>query len=179
MEQHDLRYRISYRDIKYPRLEFTTGELLLVLPFGHKHEMLLEKHNGWIWERVNFIGECLQEAAGKKLFERTNKEFKDIVYSSVKKASKELDVKVRGVYFRKMRTKWASLSSKKNLTINRVMMYLPLHLIKYVILHEMTHLIEKRHNDRFWGMLLERCKRYREMEKEMFIYWVIINRHTH
>lgn len=175
MLRPDLQYKISYRDIKYPRLEFTTGELLLVLPLGHKHESILEKHRGWIEKKRHFIKECLQDTAGKELTDRTDKEFKNVVHFSLKKASKELGVKVKGVYFRKMRTKWASLSPKKNLTVNTLLRYLPAHLIGYVIFHEITHLIEKRHNERFWKIILKRDNNYWEMERELFAYWFILN----
>ena len=34
MEAEDIDYKVSYRDVKYPRLELKTGNLLLVLPHG-------------------------------------------------------------------------------------------------------------------------------------------------
>lgn len=39
-----------------------------------------------------------------------------------------------------MKTKWASFSPKNNLTINKLMKYLPDDLIEYVIFHEISHL---------------------------------------
>lgn len=70
-----------------------------------------------------------------------------------------------------MRTKWASLSHKKNLTINRLMKSLPEHLIKYIIFHEITHAIERRHNDRFWGIISGKFANYRKLDRDLFIYW--------
>ncbi len=176
MAQGNLEYMISYRDIKYPRVELTTGELLLILPSGYKHDIILEKHKDWIQKKKNFIKECLEDASGKRLIYRIDKEFKHIIHSSIKMASKELDVKVRDVFFRRMKTKWASLSLKKNLTLNTLMKYLPAYLIEYVIFHEMAHIIERRHNDRFWKIVLKKYKNCREMEREMFVYWFIINK---
>jgi hypothetical protein len=31
-----IAYKVSHRNIKFPLLEFKTGELLLVLPFGYE-----------------------------------------------------------------------------------------------------------------------------------------------
>jgi hypothetical protein len=36
------------------------------------------------------------------------------------------------------------------------------------LFHEMTHLIERRHNERFWGIVSQRFIDYEKMEKELF-----------
>ncbi|HCC68937.1 MAG TPA: hypothetical protein DEP99_03520 [Nitrospiraceae bacterium] len=176
MELHKIPYKVSYRAVKYPRLEFKTGELLFVLPFGHKPDALLAKHKGWILKKVNFIRECLADTSDKELIFREDEKFRRLIHSIVKKTSKELDVKLNGIYFREMRTKWASLSPRKNLTINTLMKYLPEYLIRYVIFHETAHLIEKRHNNRFWKLILRKYKNYQAREREMFIYWFLISK---
>lgn len=173
MDLHNIQYRVSYRDIKYPRLEFTTGELLFVLPYGHKPESLLNKHRGWILKKMGYIKECLKDIPGKKLAFRTDEEFRELIHTYAEKTAAELRVRVNNIYFRKMKTKWASLSPKKNLTVNMSMKHLPEQLIKYVIFHETAHLIEKRHNDRFWKVISEKFDNYRELEKKMFVYWFV------
>ena len=70
-----------------------------------------------------------------------------------------------------MRTKWASLSPVRNLTINRFMKYLPQYLIDYIIFHELVHIIEKNHNNRFWEIISRKYKDYRKLEREQFEYW--------
>ncbi|RKY83793.1 hypothetical protein DRQ09_09515, partial [candidate division KSB1 bacterium] len=96
--------------------------------------------------------------------------------SIVKEISKELGVKHNRIYFRKMKTKWASLSYTKNITINRLIKYLPENLIKYIVFHELTHIIEKKHNKKFWQIISLKFKNYQELEKEMFTYWFLINK---
>ena len=169
-----VEYKVSYRKVKYPRLEFKTGELLLILPFGHDPETLLEKHRDWIVKKKGLINGCLRNSSGKEIVEREDEEFKDLIYLIVERISRELDVKVNKVYFRKMRTKWASCSTKKNLTINSLMKHLPEDLIEYVIFHEIAHLIEKRHNANFWNIILSRFDTYRDLEKDLFEYWFLI-----
>ena len=176
MELHNVPYKIAYRAIKYPRLEFKTGELLLILPFGRKPDILLEKHKGWILKKFDFIKGCLENSRDKELATRTDEEFRELIHSLARKITKNLRVKLNRIYFRKMRTKWASLSPAKNLTANRLMKYLPEYLIKYVIFHELTHITEKRHNGKFWEMISEEYKNYPEMEKGMFTYWFLIQR---
>ncbi|MGH7801000.1 MAG: M48 metallopeptidase family protein [Thermodesulfobacteriota bacterium] len=171
MELSNISYKVSYRNVKYPRLEFKTGELLFVLPFGHKPRTLLEKHKGWIFRKIEFIKDCLNSSSDKEIVERTDNELKNLVYSFVEKHPKKLGVELNRIYFRKMITKWASCSSKRNLTINRLMKHLPKHLVEYVIFHEIAHIIEKRHNDKFWGIISKRFNNYQELERDLFVYW--------
>jgi len=167
-------YKVSYRAVKYPRLEFKTGELLIILPFGHRPEKILDKYKSWIVQKFDFIKTCMEETKNKELATRSEEELKKLVHVLTEEAAKELKVELNHIYFRKMRTKWASLSAAKNLTVNSLVKYLPEYLIRYVIFHELTHLIEKRHNDKFWEIISRRYKHYQEMEREMFIYWFLV-----
>jgi hypothetical protein len=178
MALRDIPYRVSHRDIRFPRLEFTTGELLFVLPRGHDAGVLLQKYGHWIQRKVAFIRECLDNSAAKKLASRSDDEFSGMIHAIAGESAVQLRVKQNAIYFRTMKTKWASLSAKKNLTVNTLMKYLPDYLIRYVIFHEMAHLVEKRHNGRFWNLISRKYKNYREKEKELFTYWFLVKART-
>jgi len=179
MAHKKVEYRVNYRKIKYPRLEFKTGTLHLILPHEENPMDIIENHKNWIDRKENFIKKCLKDAKKKKIVVRTEEEFRNIVFNLVNKDSKRLRLKVGKVFFRKMQTKWASCSTKKNLTINTLMKYLPENLIEYIIYHELTHLLEKRHNERFWNLISNRFINYAELEKGLFSYWFLINKNPH
>jgi len=44
-----------------------------------------------------------------------------------------------------------------------------------IIFHELVHIIEKKHNNRFWEIVEERYKNYQRLEKELFEYWFKIS----
>ena len=170
-----LSYEVVYRNIRYPRLEFKTGELVLVLPKNCENQSdIIEKHKKWIYKRNSEIAAALEEARKKRLeLRRTDEEFKQSIHFFVEKISKELKITISNIYFRKMKSKWGSCSSKKNLTINTLFKYLPDDLMEYVIFHEMVHLIERKHNDHFWNMISNKFENYGEKEKELFEYWLL------
>ncbi len=172
-------YNVIYRPIKYPRIEFKTGNLTLILPYGYKPETLIEKHQKWIKEKCKLIEEVLQEAKNKKPVKRSEEEFKNIVYHSVAEFSKELGVKINKILFRKMKTKWGSYSPNKNLTINTLAKYLPTPLIRYLTYHELTHAIEKRHNQRFWEKISKKYPNYQRFEKKLFTFWFILHKNRY
>jgi len=171
MGLESIPHKISYRKIKYPRLEFTTGELHFVLPLNSRHKELFNKHERWIQKKKAFIDECLKESEKRQLIQRSDDDFKGLVLSLIIKAADELEVKLNNVNFRLMKTKWASFSSRKNLMINKLARHLPEYLLDYIAFHELTHLKQKRHNEQFWGIVSKKFPNYIELEKELFIYW--------
>jgi len=184
MEKHVLisdstiNYEVVHRNIKYPRLEFKTGRLLLILPDNYKdYNDIVEKHKDWIQRQRSRIAKALEEAQNKRLELRTtDEEFKKLLYSFVEDISYELKININCIYFRRMKSKWGSCSRNKNLTINTLLKYLPDNLIEYVIFHEMVHLIERKHNDHFWKIITNKFDNYEEFEKELFEYWFLIQK---
>lgn len=73
---------------------------------------------------------------------------------------------------RKMKTKWGSCNVK-NATINmnfNLIKY-PLFCLEYVMFHEITHLMERYHNARFYGLLDNFYKNRKLAEKELLKYY--------
>ncbi|HLC33234.1 MAG TPA: M48 family metallopeptidase, partial [Candidatus Nanoarchaeia archaeon] len=62
----------------------------------------------------------------------------------------------------------------KNLMVNSLLRYLPVHLIDYVVYHEIAHLKERKHNERFWKIIKGKYKDNQKMEEELFLYWFLV-----
>ena len=65
----------------------------------------------------------------------------------------KLDVKVRTLYVRPMRNKWASCSTAGNLNFNAELLLLDRDIVDYVIVHELLHLFVPNHG-RLWKSLM-------------------------
>lgn len=78
------------------------------------------------------------------------------------------DVVDRGVVrvsVRDQRTRWGSCSSRRNISLNWRLILTPDWVSDYVIYHELAHLSEMNHSDRFWQLVEQYCPRYKEAEK--------------
>lgn len=165
-------YSVVYRNIKYPRLEFRTGELVLVLPHnGHDPEEIVDRHRKWIEGKINFIYDHLKRSAKVKLQNRSIDELRRLVNKYVDEHTKTLNVNVNRIYIRTMKSKWASCSRKRSITVNTLLRYLPDELIRYVLFHEMVHNIEWTHNERFWRIIESEYPDHNKYESELFVYW--------
>lgn len=79
-----------------------------------------------------------------------------------------LGVKVQGYYLQRMKTRWGSCNhARGHIRLNTELVKKPRHLLEYVVVHEMIHLIEPTHGDRFIQLLDKHYPRWREARDEL------------
>lgn len=65
------------------------------------------------------------------------------------------------VAIRNQKTCWGSCTSKKNLNFSYKLIFLPPHLMDYIIVHELCHLEELNHGKKFWSLVEKVLPEYR------------------
>lgn len=85
----------------------------------------------------------------------------------VRKWSQTMEVTPTHVSFRKAKKRWGSCSSDDRLSFNYHLMRLPMPLVEYVVVHELTHIFHKNHSAEFWGMVGRHMPDYREKEERI------------
>lgn len=171
-------YETSYREVQHPRIEFKTGSLILIIPKEWKEteEELLMKHEDWILKRHKQIKAALSEGRKRELIRNRDIHiFREYVREVSREYLDSLKLKGRKIRFRYMKTKWASCSNG-SMTFNTLLSYLPDELIKYAVYHEAIHLIEKKHNQRFWDLIEKEFKDVRSKEQDLLTYWFLIQK---
>jgi predicted metal-dependent hydrolase len=74
----------------------------------------------------------------------------------LKKWQKALGVEVAGCGIKRMKTKWGSCSAEaRRIWLNLELAKKPVQCLEYLIVHELAHLIERHHNDRFTALMDE------------------------
>ncbi len=169
-------YTVSRRKVKNARFEFKTCKLHIVLPLKLKDETkIIKKHKKWIYNNYIKIEAALKNSSGMKLCEnRSLKEFRKLLAEKVSNLSCAMNVSINKILIRTMTTNWASMSSKKNMTVNSCVRMLPDEFVEYIVHHELTHLIEKKHNKKYWNIVSNKYGNYKKYEEGLFKYWFLI-----
>jgi predicted metal-dependent hydrolase len=88
--------------------------------------------------------------------------------------SREIDLPCNQISVRGQKTLWASCSSKKNISLNFKLLFLPPHLVRYVLIHELCHTIHLDHSQHFWSLVEEKEPNYRLIDLELNKAWIYI-----
>lgn len=67
----------------------------------------------------------------------------------------------------KQKTRWGSCSRKGNLNFNYKIALLPADLADYIIVHELCHLGQFNHSDKFWNLVAKMFPDYQEKRKAL------------
>lgn len=91
-----------------------------------------------------------------------------IVPGLIKKWEPKLKVKVTGYFLQRMKTKWGSCNHRVgHIRLNTELVKKPKDLLEYVIVHEMAHLLEPTHSERFTVILDQHWPSWREARAEL------------
>jgi len=69
-----------------------------------------------------------------------------------------------GIFLKYNTTNWGSCSRRGNVNLSTRLLFAPDDVIDYVIIHELSHLIEMNHSDRFWKIVRDIMPDYRDKE---------------
>lgn len=75
---------------------------------------------------------------------------------------------------RSQRTRWASCSAKKTISLNVRLLFLPEHLVRYALLHELAHTREMNHGRHFWAIVDSVLPDYEALDSELRSGWRLI-----
>ncbi len=80
-------------------------------------------------------------------------------------------LELRGLFVKSQRTRWASCSAAKNLTLNTKLLFLAPELVRYVLIHELCHTVHLNHGAEFWLLVTCYEPRYRALDRALREAW--------
>ena len=100
------------------------------------------------------------------------REANTIIPPMVRNFTKILGVSYNNITFKDTKTRWGSASSNGNLSFSWRIVMADLHIIEYVVAHEVSHLVEMNHSKRFWEVCKQICPSYKARD-----FWLKQNGH--
>lgn len=146
----------------YLRVRKEDGAVLISAP----HQVSDERVEAFARERIGWIRKYQQQYAGareqrgesgelgKEELERQKTMLKARVQQLVARWEPVMGVQVSGITIRQMKTRWGSCNVKTHhININLSLAKKPPECLEYVVVHEMTHILEPSHNRVFWDYM--------------------------
>ncbi len=86
----------------------------------------------------------------------------------IKKWEKRMKLSVSEFAIRKMRTKWGTCNiTAKRIWLNLELAKKPRQCIEYIIVHELVHLLERNHNEKFIGYMNHYLPEWKQLRMEL------------
>ena len=103
---------------------------------------------------------------------------KEYLIERTKQISDIVNIKFNQIKIGSANTRWGSCSTKNNINFTYKLLFLPTEIIDYVIVHELSHIIEHNHSGKFWLVVKkimpdyqERQKQLKHFQKKITSYW--------
>lgn len=150
----------KYKDVAHPPgKELVSGESMLFLGSVYRIEMVESTS-----EQIEFDGRFLVPRA---IRDRGRDEFRlwfvraaeERLVPRVMEWATRLGVEVARVRIADDRFRWGSCTPKGNVSLNWRLVKAPSAASDYVIVHELAHLLEANHGDRFWSIVRSQVPR--------------------
>jgi predicted metal-dependent hydrolase len=109
-----------------------------------------------------------------KDYEKIYKQGQQIIQEINKLQNRQTQLGYTDLQYSMLLTLENKFGTNKNLTINTLLKHLSNKLIEYVILREMTHSQERKHNERFWKIISKKIKEHQKREKDLLVYWFLV-----
>lgn len=92
----------------------------------------------------------------------------DVVPDLIRRWEPKLGVKVARYFLQLMKTKWGACNHRaRTIRLNTELVKKPKDLLEYVVVHEMIHLIEPTHSERFVALMSQHYPTWREARAEL------------
>lgn len=133
-------------------------------------EQFIVRKSQWIIDKLEYF----KSISGQVFARGTKKDYIGYKDQALVLAQKRIEYfnRVHGFTFNKIniknqKTRWGSCSKKGNLNFNYKIVLLPERLADYIIAHELCHLKEFNHSQKFWNTVAKMMPDYLEIRNEL------------
>lgn len=109
-------------------------------------------HSRWIAGQYKKAAEAAESRRdyNKEEIEAYKKRLRPVLEERIACFAGLMKVRYNRITVRAQKTRWGSCSAKGNLNFNWKLALVPPKVLDYVVVHELSHLIEMNHSPRFW-----------------------------
>jgi predicted metal-dependent hydrolase len=143
------------------------GQRYLLKIVSHKGASKIVLRPGGVME-LHIRSEATTEQRERVLQRWYRERLKEMVPPLLEKWQPILGVQAAGWSIRKMKTKWGTCSHDTGrIRFNLELAKKPPQCLEYIVVHELLHLIERKHSERFVGLLNEHLSSWKNAREEL------------
>lgn len=170
----DYILKISKRSRRIRLTIHQDGKFIVSAPYFTDQKIIEDfiiKKSEWILQKINYFKNKninINFIRGNK---KDYKKYKDIarkiVEQKIEKFNKIYSFKFKRVSIKNQKTRWGSCSKRENLNFNYKIAMIPDKMADYIVIHELCHLGEFNHSQRFWNLVSKAMPEYLEVRKSL------------
>lgn len=133
-------------------------------------EQFIIRKSQWILDKLEYFksisGQIFARGA-KKDYAKHKEQALILAQKRIEYFNKACGFRFNKINIRNQKTRWGSCSRKGNLNFNYKIALLPERLADYIVVHELCHLKEFNHSQKFWNLVAKIMPDYLENRNEL------------
>lgn len=172
-KQVEYTLKVSKRARRMRLAVYCDGSFVVTAPAAMNTnliEQFIIRKSQWVLDKLEYFNRF----SGLMFTRSTKKDFVEhkeaaltIAHERIKFFNKMYRFKFNEVNIKNQKTRWGSCSRKGNLNFNYKIDLLPKRLTDYIVVHELCHLGEFNHSQKFWNLVAKAIPDYLEIRNEL------------
>jgi predicted metal-dependent hydrolase len=98
----------------------------------------------------------------------------DSLVTWLREISKDTGLPFGRAMVKMQKTRWASCSRHKTISLNLKLLFLPPSLVRYVFIHELSHTVHMNHSRKYWRFLMAKEPNCMALDKQLRTAWRLV-----
>lgn len=169
----DYTLKVSKRARRMRLAVYCDGTLVVTAPSAMQEnviEQFMVRKSQWILDKVAYFKDLARKMTAPESalsFQESKQSALVFVSGRIKALNKQYRFDYNEINIKNQKTRWGSCSRKGNLNFNYRIASLPPHLADYIIVHELCHLKEFNHSQKFWNLVAQAIPDYQKLQTEL------------
>jgi len=177
LNNQDIKYSIrNSKRAKNIRISIDQeGKLVVIKPYYYIFSInkILRSKSKWILNKLSSLDTNIY-LSNKEDYLKYKEEVYNLILKRLEYYNRVYNYKYNKIRIKNQKSRWGSCSSQKNLNFNYKILFLKDYMQDYIIVHELCHLKEMNHSQRFWNLVSQSIPNYINIRKELKDYKILI-----
>lgn len=178
MDNHGIRFetRSSARARSLGVTVYPDSRVVVTVPRGTPHGAVsdyISRNMAWIEEQTKTLKRyegCINLPGGRRDYLKHKEKARSFVRTRLLMFNEYYRLRYGRISIKNLRASWGSCSELGNLNYNYKIVHLPDPLAEYIVVHELCHLAEFNHSNRFWELVSRAVPDHKERRKALRRY---------